>query len=370
MKIFSNLNINEAKTEKNKKVIADKCCNNCNDTIGVTNHLTPVENIITNVRNLFCAMLGIVAEIAEDKVSIKLHSSQFVNKQSIERVLHQTLYNSQSLYSYITQQGLDCCKLINLGQYFVVYFCPSDIKTAVCNKDGELTKPDITPPCDLTSCSEMLNFNIEEAELSSIYEGNNEDEEELADIRNKEILKIIELKDKVKAAKEFAALVSSQMTLPMEYYFAGVKSKDGDESIALRWKYIKRRPHNKSAEITKSILNIFGSGKEAVWIGDYDKDSMFELPDEVKKLIDNILEILGAEKTSDPCIYSIDNDDTKKEKEDEKKKKEEESKKLKEEEDDKTEDDNSRGDNSDDSLEDNDDTKKEKDDKKNNDSLL
>lgn len=347
--ILNNQNINEAKSkaEIKKQNESDKCCNTCvtqdvpDTTIGVTNHLTPVENIITNVRNLFCAMLGIVAEVAEDGVSIKLHSSQFVSQKNTYDVLYRTLYNSQSLYSYITQQGLDCCKLVNLGQYFVVYFCPSDIKTAVCNKNGEQTKADVVP------CKEMLDMNIEEAELLSIYESSDEDEEELLDIRNKEIGKIIDMKDKVKAAKQFAAMVSAQMSLPMEYYFSGVKSKDGDESIALRWKYIKRRPHNKSAEITKSLINIFGTGKEAVWIGDFDKNSMFQLPDEVKKLIENILELLGAEKTSDPCIYSIDNEDTKNEKEEEKKKKDEEEKKSKSEEDDKTEDDKSRGDDSD-----------------------
>ena len=49
---------------------------------------------------------------------------------------------------------------------------------------------------------------------------------------------------------------------------------------------------------------------------------MFQLPDEVKKLIENILELLGAEKTSDECVYSLDskksdkNDDKKDDKKD------------------------------------------------------
>jgi hypothetical protein len=344
MKTFSNLINNICESKQTKQTKDKKCCdinNNCcqQQSIGVTNHLTPVENIVVNVRNLFCAMLGIVAEIAEDGVSIKLHSSQFVNDKATYNVLYQTLYNSQSLYSYITSQGLDCCKLVNLGQYIVVYFCPSDIKTSVCNTEGEFMKPDCVP------CKEMLEANIDEAELDMIYE--NEDDEEIKDIRNKQITEIIDLKDKVKAAKLFAAYVGTQITLPMEYYFTGVKSKDGEESIALRWRYTKRRPHNKSAEITKSLLNIFGSGKEGVWVGDFDKNSLFNLPDEVKKLIESILELLDAEKTSDPCVFSIDNDDTKKEKEEEKKKKEEEEKNNKSEEDDKTEDDKSRGHDSD-----------------------
>ena len=329
----------------------DKNPGNC---LGLMNHYTPVENIVTNVKNLFCAMLGVVAAVGEDGVSVKLHSTQFTSEKNVYDRLYNIMYNSQSLYSYITQQGLDCCKLVNLGQYFVVYFCPSDIKTAVCNKNGEQTKADAVP------CKEMLDMNIEEAELLSIYESGDEDEEELSDIRNKEIGKIIDMKDKVKAAKQFASMVSAQMSLPMEYYFTGVKSKDGDESIALRWKYIKRRPHGKSAEITKSLINIFGTGKEAVWVADFDKDSMFELPEEVKKLIENILEFIGAEKTSDPCVYKIDSEDEKKE---EKDKKEKEEKEKKAEEDDKTEDDKSRGDDSDDLLGDDSDSSDDEKDK-------
>jgi hypothetical protein len=332
MKVFSKFtkNINESNT---------------NNVLGVTNHLTPVENILTNVKNLFCAMLGVVACIGEDGVSIKLHSSQFVSEKAVYDRLYQIMYNSQSLYSYITSQGLCKVNLINLGQYFVVYFSPNDMKNATA-ADDEAAKQ-LAKSCsnECVPCKEMLDYNIDEAELSFIYE--NDEEEEINDIRNKQITDIIDLKDKVKAAKLFAAYVATQMSLPIEYYFTGVKSKDGDESIALRWKYIKRRPHNKSAEITKSLINIFGSGKEAVWVGDYDKDSLFQLPDDVNKLIENILELIGAEKTSDPCIFSIDNEDLKKEKDENKKKKEEEEKQNKSDEDDKVEDDKSRGDDSD-----------------------
>ena len=47
-------------------------------------------------------------------------------------------------------------------------------------------------------------------------------------------LKINEItKDKVKAAKQFGILVAQQISLPQDYYFAGVKSSDGDESNEL-----------------------------------------------------------------------------------------------------------------------------------------
>ena len=38
----------------------------------VTNHYTPIQNILTNINNLFCSRLGIVATESEDSYSIKL----------------------------------------------------------------------------------------------------------------------------------------------------------------------------------------------------------------------------------------------------------------------------------------------------------
>ena len=140
-----------------------------------------------------------------------------------------------------------------------------------------------------------------------------------------------------------------------DYYFAAVKFKNGDESIALRWKYIKRRPHGKSSEITHTLINIFGLGKDAVWIGDFDKNAKFQLPEETKKLIESILELLGAEKTSDSCIYKIEDGEKKEEKTTD--------------EPDDNENDDSRGDESDDLLG-NDDKKSEDDKKKKEDDLL
>ena len=73
------------------------------------------------------------------------------------------------------------------------------------------------------------------------------------------------------------------------------------------------------------FINIYGNSKDGVWVGDFDEKSYFQLPDEVKKLIENILELLGAEKTDDECVYSLDakkedkKDDKKEDKKDDKK---------------------------------------------------
>lgn len=313
--------------------------------LGVTNHLTPVSNIVMNIRNLFSGLTGVVASEAEDGFSIKLNSSQFVSKEAVNRVLYQPVYQNQSIYSYISAQGLTNIKMVNLGQYIIVYIGPNDIKAANTGEE----------PCKAClPCKEMLDLNISEAELITITEA--EDEEEIEEITKKQMKEIIGAKDKVKAAKQFGILVAQQISLPQDYYFAGVKSSDGDESIALRWKYIKRRPHGKSSEITHTLINIFGLGKDAVWVGDFDKNAKFQLPEETKKLIESILELLGAEKTSDSCIYKIEEDGEKKEE------------KSTDEPDD-NENDDSRGDESDDLLG-NDDKKSEDDKKKKEDDLL
>lgn len=325
MKLFSNFN----------KGINENCTtadiNQGNSlAVGVTNHLTPVNNIVTNVRNLF-STLPVVVSVAEDGFSIKLNSSQFTSEDDVYKIIYEPVYQNQSLSSYISSQGLSNIKIIDLGIYKVVYISPNDIYNATCACEPNT--------CEWP-CSEMLDNNIEEAELL-IRES--EDEEEIEKLTKKQMKEIISAKDKVKAAKQFGILVAQQISLPSDYYFAGVKSKDGDESIALRWKYIKRRPHGKSAEITKSLMNIFGVGDDAVWVGDFDKKNNFQLPDEVRKLIESILEILGAEKTSDSCVYKIAKDDEEKKEEH-----------KKDDSNDDNEDDSSRGDNDDnDSSDDN-----------------
>jgi hypothetical protein len=312
--------------------------------VGVTNHLTPVENILTNVRNLF-GVTGVVFAKAEDGFSIKMNSSRFWNKEETQKILYEPIYQNQSIYSYINQQGLSSVKIINIGNGCVVYMGPNDIKAAM---------PGLEPDTECCVCKEMQDYNIDEAELL-VCESGDDGDEEIEKLTLKQLKEIINAKDKVRAAKQFGILVSQQVSLPSDYYFAGVKSKDGDESIALRWKYIKRRPHGKSTEVTRSLINIFGTGDDAVWVGDFDKKTSFKLPDEVEKLINSILELLGAEKTSDSCVYKIAKDDEDKSKDDDKDKDKDDD-----------EDDNSRGDNDDDSddnkSDDNDGDDKKKDD--------
>lgn len=268
---------------------------------GVTNHLTPIGNIVTNVKNLFATRLGIVASVAEDGVSIKLNSSYFTDEASIRKVLYNSeIMRDTCLYDYIISQGLTLMKIVNVGQFCVVYFCPTDIASS---------EPGAEPEQQNLPCTEQYNF---EAEMINIIK--EDDDEELEDITKKKLKDIFTSKDKVKAAKQLELLVSQEIELPREYYFAGVKDKSGNESIALRWKYTKRAGRNQTTEVTKSILNIYDDSKEAVFVSDFCKDSMFTLPDEVKKLIENVLEFIGAEKTSDECVYSLDDKDSDKDK--------------------------------------------------------
>lgn len=316
MKRFSDFN--KAMTGKlvgESCVTSDVNPGNALSTTGVTNHYTPVQNILTNVKNLYACRMSIAASLAEDGFSIKLNSSKFVSEDEIRRMLYTPLDRTTiPLAQYIISQGLDSVKMIKVGDFYVVYFSPKDIKAA---------EPGLEAPQAEAPVKEMLDYNIEEAEITTITE--DEDDEELEDITKKELSKLIDEKDKVKAAKQFMQIVSQQMELPREYYFAGVKDKDGKESIALRWRYTKRRPHKKTAEVTRSLINIYGNSKDGVWVGDFDEKSYFQLPDEVKKLIENILELLGAEKTDDECVYSLDakkedkKDDKKEDKKDDKK---------------------------------------------------
>lgn len=297
--------------------IQESCCTadvNPGNGLGVTNHLTPVQNIVTNLKNLFCTM-PVVFSVAEDGFSIKMNSSEFTSEQKINDILYQPVYQNQSIYTYVCSQGLNSVRPVNLGMFWVVYMSPTDIVAA-----DPLKEP--------VACQESLD------DIDILVTESSDDEEEITDINKKKLKEVLQDKDKVKAAKQLSILISQEISLPNEYYFAGVRNKgDNEESIALRWKYIKRRPKGLSTEVTHTLMNIFGTGNEAVWVGDFDKNAKFELPKETKKLIDSILEFIGAEKTSDPCVFSI-TDDKDKKKEDKK-------------EEDDNEDDKSRGDDSD-----------------------
>lgn len=317
---------------------------------GVSNHLTPIGNIVTNVKNLFATRLSVVASIAEDGVSIKLNSSYFTDPKEINKVLYNyEIIRGTCLASYIMSQGLDLIKTVNLGQFYVVYFCPSDINTAM---------PGVEPNQSTLPCKEMLDYNLEEAEMIMLKE---DAEEELADITKEKLAEIIKMTDKVKAAKQLELLVMQEVDMPREYYFAGVKDKVGNESIALRWKYTRSGGKGQTVEITRSLINIYDDGENGVWVADFADDALVKLPEEVEKLINTILEFIGANETKTKGSFTIggekvdkDDDDDK----DENDKKEDDTDKT--DKDDNDEDDKKE----DDSDESNTDKKSEKDKKK------
>ena len=277
---------------------------------GVTNHYTPIQNILTNVKNLFCLLLGVVAEVGEDNVSIKLSSSQFVSKQKTEEILWRAMYNdvftygTSSLYGYITSQGLPTVTFINLGGYYVVYFSPNDIKTA-----EDPTK------MALNAMPEAANESmLDEFEIGTFIKEDDSEEEMKSETVSK-VLELLDGPDKVKAAKQLELLVSKEIQLPREYYFSAIKFKSGEEAIALRWKYTKKMPFGKAdgdgeykettVENTRSLMHIFGKGEKAIWVQDFDEDSLVKLPEEVKKLIQSILDLLEAGETDNPSVFSL-----------------------------------------------------------------
>jgi hypothetical protein len=319
---------------------------------GVTNHYTPIQNILTNVKNLFCLLLGVVAEVGEDNVSLKLSSSQFVSKQKTEEILWRAMYNdvftygTSSLYGYITSQGLPTVTFINLGGYYVVYFSPNDIKTA---QDPNKMALNAMPE----AANESM---LDEFEIGTFIKEDDSEEEMKSETVSK-VLELLDGPDKVKAAKQLELLVSKEIQLPREYYFSAIKFKSGEEAIALRWKYTKKMPFGKSdgdgeykettVENTRSLMHIFGKGEKAIWVQDFDEDSLVELPEEVKTLIQSILDLLEAGETDNPSVFSLtgerkerkDDDENKDEDDDNK----DDDKGSKSDDDDDSEDDDSRG---------------------------
>ena len=199
---------------------------------------------------------------------------------------------------------------------------------------------------------------IDEFEIGTFIK-EDDGEEEMKSATVEKVLELLDGPDKVKAAKQLELLVSTEIQLPREYYFSAIKFKTGEEAIALRWKYSKKMPFGKTdgadgykeitVENTRSLMHIFGKGEQAIWVQDFAEDSLIELPEEVKKLIESILDLLEADKTNDPAIFSLtgerkerkDDDEDDKDKDEDK---DDDSKSKSDDEDDDSEDDNSRGD--------------------------
>ena len=335
MKRFSQFNkdINEA------CVTSDANPGNSLNT-GVMNHYTPIENILVNVRNIYGSRLSVVASVAEDGFSLKLNSSKFNTKESLNDTLFKMPDRTTiSLNDYICQQGLTKVTTVDLGGAKVIYYSPADIKAAEPGKEAKTADKPV---------KEMKEWGIEEAELIDIlnedydfvFESDDDDDEEIESIVQKELAALVDEKDKMKAARKFGEIIAQQVDLPQEYYFAGVTDSDGKQSIALRWRYLKRRPNGKSIERKRSLINIYKNSKDGVWVQDFDEKSMFKLPEDVEKLIKNILSAMGAEETSDKCVWDLSGNKEKSHDKDSGEKK-------KEDDDEDFEDDDSRGDNSD-----------------------
>lgn len=284
----------------------------------VTNHYTPIQNILTNINNLFCSRLGIVATESEDSYSIKLTSSKFKSEKAIDDLLYMPLYSDvnyqqSTLAAYIQLQGLNKITKINLGGYWVVYFSPTDIKAAEnpANKEANIAAYQCDPGCCDCCCpAEMKESVLEEFEYKVQFLNESDDDEvELEDEQLKEILNLLNDGNKIKAAKALDEYISKIMELPDEYYFAGVKFKDGEESVALRWKYNKKLPHNMKVENTRSLMHIFVNDNEdepnTIWVQDFDKESIVKLPKDVDTMIHNILDLFNAEETDDPAVFTI-----------------------------------------------------------------
>ena len=61
--------------------------------VGVTNHLTPVDNIVTNVRNFFSSQLSMVVIKAEDNFSLKCTSSLWHSEEDVRNAIYANVWN-------------------------------------------------------------------------------------------------------------------------------------------------------------------------------------------------------------------------------------------------------------------------------------
>lgn len=274
--------------------------------IGVTNHLTPVENIITNVRNFFSAQMSIVVTKAEDGFSLKCTSSLWTSEQDARDAMYVPIWNGRtSLYSYVSMQGLSCVKVISIGQDIIVYFCPSDIQQSYGYDDCCSDQPKME--CPKIACEEQKNYGeIEYDQFGEIKEDAWQPDQEIEDTTKKDIRQLLGSNDKVKAAKAFAEILKQNMRMPENYYITAVRDEDGNESVALRYKHDVRKPFGKTATVTKTLVNIYGLGDNGIWVNDADNPNGMD--EEIKGVIDDMLNFVGVRRTGDACCFTIADD--------------------------------------------------------------
>jgi len=282
-----------------------------NQTIGVTNHLTPVNNIITNINNLFASQLSVVATPGPDNVSLICKSSFFYDEETTRRQIYLPVWNdTTSLACYVSQQGLNNIKIIPTGNGKECYvaFCPSDMPQLGYNGcyDGNY-EDECAPKCesrDIYGDVEYTQFTFEDGqEENSNMNGLKNygfGDQEIESIQKKDLREILNSKDKVKGAKAFAEILARNMRMPENYYIKAVRDEDGNESIALRYRYEKKKPFGKTATLTKTVVNIYNTEDNGIWVDDAEN-----LPEEMKGIVDDMLNFVGVRRTGDPNTFSV-----------------------------------------------------------------
>lgn len=302
---------------------SDNCVGNVDKTSpivqGKTNHYTPINNIVTNVSNLFAPYFGLVVTPGKDNQTLRVYCTQFTSEEVIWKVLTYKVDGHTSLYDYVSSQGLNHVRCVFIGGVYVVYFYSTDINGQVdpalfepnaqnvgnCTSDPNNPMSDLRTEynnnvcCSLDSDNEMFDLIKEDFEHPCFYGG----EIDLEDPTVRAIRDILRMKDKVKATGEFVKTISPNLHLPDNYYFKAVKDKDGLESIALRKKFTRRRPFGNSIDCVKSIVNLFNDAGDGIWVGVFDKKD--DLDKEERELIDNLLSYIQAQPTDDPCIWGL-----------------------------------------------------------------
>lgn len=270
---------------------------------GVSNHLTPVQNIITNINNLFASQLSVVATAGKDNVSIVVKSSFFYNKDVAYNQLYLPVWNDRtSLAAYVSQQGLPNIKVIPTGNGEEVYviFCPNDMPQL------GYSVPGIPAHCE-TKCQESKEYEYDQFTFEEGPDDNMNGlknygfgDQEIESIQKKDLREILGSKDKVKAAKMFDTILKNNMRMPENYYIKAVRDEDGNESIALRYRYEKKKPFGKTVTMTKSVVNIYNTEDGGIWVDDAEN-----LPDEMKGVVDDMLNFVGVRRTGDPNSFSV-----------------------------------------------------------------
>lgn len=275
--------------------------------IGLSNHYTPVENIITNVKNIYGTRLSFTVE-KFGNYGIILRSHLFANQEDVNAIIYADLFQpgTSSVFNYIYNQGLTKMQILKEGDYFVVTFEPNDIaKPALVPQQG---KDELTNTFEETRKEYEVEsqYLLEEDQYGGVKMQNTIGDQEIDILQKNDLRNLLGGDDKVKAAKAFAAAVSQNMKLPENYYIKAVRDEDGNESVALRYRYEKRRPFGKTQTITKTLMNIYGLGDDGIWVDGYDDKA--SVPEEMRGIIDGILNFVGVRRTGDNCTFTIAED--------------------------------------------------------------